>query len=576
MTVTELRPRADRAVHAPAPRHRRRPVLDLCLAVASGLAVAVTVARGLGRYPAVGGDEGIYTEQAWAVLHGRLTPYTYTYDHPFLGWLQLSLPDQAVQWLHRGRGLAVVDSRAVMVGYAFATAMLVFGIARRLGMRRPTAVIAVGAMGLSPLYVVEARQVLLDNVGTPWMLLALFLVLSPRQRQWSYGLAGLALAVGVLSKETLLLFVPAIGFALWQRCFPPLRSMAMTLFGGMLILSTAAHPLFALLRGELLPGPNHVSIWTNEIEYQLLDRVGSGALWDPGSGRAALVEQWLSYDRWLLCLGALAALGCLVPRELRVVGVGFVLFSLPILKPGGYLPAMYVIAGLPFAGLATAGVLDAAYSRLARATLVRPPGPRLRSWGQILLIAVVTLPLSVSTATAYVRHERTIRETDLVTADSQALAYVDTHVSRRARVLTDDGFWVDLVHAGFSSDGWDGPVSYYRFDLDPLTSGTRLPQGWRDIDYVVATREMRLVGPAFTRTRATFAHATVIASFGAGQDRIEVLRVRRTAYNAAGLPPVPTPAASRVRAAKAAGSLSEAVPDLIASVPRSTVDPGEN
>lgn len=541
MTVIELRPGAGRAVSTPAPRHRRRPVPDLCLAVVSGLTVAVTVAWGLARYPAVGGDEGIYTEQAWAVLHGRLTPYTYAYDHPFFGWLQLSLPGLLAQRLRPGDGLAVVDDRVVMVGYAFATAMLVFAIARRLGMRRPTAVLAVAVMGLSPLYVVEARQVLLDNIAVPWMLLALFLVLSPRQRQWSYGLAGLALAMAVLSKETVLLLVPAIGYALWQRCFPPLRSMAMTLFGGMFILSAAVHPLFAVLRDELFPGPDHVSLWTNEIDYQLFQRVGSGALWDPGSGRAALLEQWISYDRWLLCLGALAALVCLVSRELRVLGLGLVLWSLPVLKPGGYLPAMYVIAALPFAGLAIAGVLDTAYSWLARQTLVHPPGPRLRTWGQILLIALVTLPLSVPTAVSYARHGRTIQQTDVVSADSTAMAYVDAHVSRRARVLTDDGFWVDLAHAGFSNDGWDGPVSYYRFDLDPLTSAKRLPQGWQDIDYVLTTREMRLVGPAYVRTRATIAHATVIATFGAGTDRIELLRVRPTAFNAAGLPPAQGP-----------------------------------
>src|SRR5450756_1715756 len=35
-------------------------------------------------------DEGTYTAQAWSVLHGHLTPYFYTYDHPPLGWLQMA------------------------------------------------------------------------------------------------------------------------------------------------------------------------------------------------------------------------------------------------------------------------------------------------------------------------------------------------------------------------------------------------------------------------------------------------------------------------------------------------------
>src|SRR3990170_2107893 len=39
-------------------------------------------------YPQYLGDEGIYLEQAWAVLREhRLSPYTYFYDHAPVGWL---------------------------------------------------------------------------------------------------------------------------------------------------------------------------------------------------------------------------------------------------------------------------------------------------------------------------------------------------------------------------------------------------------------------------------------------------------------------------------------------------------
>src|SRR5215217_4607702 len=36
-------------------------------------------------------DEGTYVAQAWAILHqGRLAHYTYWYDHPPLGWIQIA------------------------------------------------------------------------------------------------------------------------------------------------------------------------------------------------------------------------------------------------------------------------------------------------------------------------------------------------------------------------------------------------------------------------------------------------------------------------------------------------------
>ena len=43
------------------------------------------------RYPLYLTDEGIYMGQAWAVLReGRLSPYTYFYDHAPLGWLAIA------------------------------------------------------------------------------------------------------------------------------------------------------------------------------------------------------------------------------------------------------------------------------------------------------------------------------------------------------------------------------------------------------------------------------------------------------------------------------------------------------
>src|SRR5215470_9704341 len=42
-------------------------------------------------YPLYITDEGIYMEQAWAVLReGRLSPYTYFYDHAPAGWIVIA------------------------------------------------------------------------------------------------------------------------------------------------------------------------------------------------------------------------------------------------------------------------------------------------------------------------------------------------------------------------------------------------------------------------------------------------------------------------------------------------------
>src|SRR5216684_1499506 len=84
-------------------------------------------------YPLYLGDEGIYMEQAWAVLQGKsLTPYTYFYDHAPAGWILIAtwlrlLPHGVNQW-----GMAVNSGRVLMLLLAAASTTMLYRLARRL------------------------------------------------------------------------------------------------------------------------------------------------------------------------------------------------------------------------------------------------------------------------------------------------------------------------------------------------------------------------------------------------------------------------------------------------------------
>jgi hypothetical protein len=88
----------------------QRLILPLLLAT-----TALSHAYHLFAYPFYLGDEGIYMEQAWAVLKGKnLAPYTYFYDHAPAGWLLLAawlrmLPHGVYQW-----GMAINSGRVLM------------------------------------------------------------------------------------------------------------------------------------------------------------------------------------------------------------------------------------------------------------------------------------------------------------------------------------------------------------------------------------------------------------------------------------------------------------------------------
>ena len=72
-------------------------------------------------------DEGTYTSQAFSVLEdGRLAPYTYWYDHPPLGWIQLGFLVWLPQLLGLGGDTHIGAARMVVAPFFVATATLIY------------------------------------------------------------------------------------------------------------------------------------------------------------------------------------------------------------------------------------------------------------------------------------------------------------------------------------------------------------------------------------------------------------------------------------------------------------------
>jgi hypothetical protein len=194
----------------------RRKRADLCLAGGLTGVVLFFLSWNITGFPSASDDEGTYLAQAWAVQHGvGLAHYTYWYDHPPLAWIQLA----GLSWipaLLAPDALAVAGGRVAMLPVVAASLLLVYLVCRRLGLARWTAALALLLYGLSPLSLTMDRQIYLDSFAVAWMLGALALALSPRKHLWHYAAAGGATAMAVLSKETMLIAVPAVLVAMWQ------------------------------------------------------------------------------------------------------------------------------------------------------------------------------------------------------------------------------------------------------------------------------------------------------------------------------------------------------------------------
>ncbi|MCW3064091.1 MAG: Dolichyl-phosphate-mannose-protein mannosyltransferase [Solirubrobacterales bacterium] len=490
---------------------------SLAVGAAALVVVALVLGTGIQRYPGFSDDEGTYVAQAWAVrAHGSLAHYTYWYDHPPLGWLQLA----AARWLlgpilHSGS--AVADGRTLMLIPALVSAALLFVLARRLGLRRGFAAGAVLLFALSPLAVASLRMVFLDNIATPWILAAFVLAASPERRLWAYAGGGVCFAVAVLTKETSLIVLPGLVVAVSQGVDRRTRAFCLTAFATMLVLGLLAYPLFAVLKGELLPGPGHVSL-VEALRFQVYGRASTGSALLPGTLSRQLVANWLSVDPWLLVLGIVALPVGLWIRRLRPLGVALGCLVVMGLRPG-YLPQPYVIALLPFCGLLAMGALDAAWGRTRR--------PALRRGGiavVALLLAVLGFGRSWYAADGYAMSQDANRP--LLAAQR----WIPQHIDHRARLLVDDTFYVDLVRSGFAPRF--GAVWFYKLDfttnLDPSIV-RHLPQGWRAFDYVVSTDVIRSAlaeNPAsLSQVRLALQHSTPVVTFGSGPGRAEVRRI---------------------------------------------------
>ncbi|MET8148846.1 ArnT family glycosyltransferase [Actinoplanes sp. NPDC049668] len=497
----------------PEPARRSGPRTDLYLAAGLTAVVLFVLAWNITGFPTATDDEGTYLAQAWAVRNGHgLAHYTYWYDHPPLAWIQLA----GLAWLPAALApdlLAVAGGRLAMLPVVAASLLLVYLIGRRLGFSRWAASLALLTLGLSPLAVTMNRQIYLDSFAVAWMLGALALALSPRRHLWHYAAAGAATAVSVLSKETMLITVPAVLVAMWQNAAR--TSTRPWAFGGYvsgMVLVGAFYPLYALLRGELFPGTGHVSL-IGAWQFQLMSRSGSGTVLDEGSGSRSLIAAWLYYDTVILVAGLAATALALAVRRLRAPAVAATILALVALRPGGYLPAMYVVQVLPFFALVIAGVVEEGTIRL------RPE----RSWWRWSILALAAAAaLTLVLPRWYVGDRRALTTND--NAQYVAAAnYLRTQVPDRpgTTVVLDDVLWLDAVNAGYRREN---VIWFYKLDLDAEVAA-RLPAGWRDVDYIVSTPALRQDPGSLPTVTKLLTNSTAIASFGPQDGRIEIRRV---------------------------------------------------
>ena len=502
-------------------------------------------------------DEGTYMAQAYAVAEwGELAHYTYWYDHPPAGWLQLALWT-AISGPDFG-GNAVAAGRYLMVIVAVITAALLWALARRIEMSRWATAAAVAVFALSPLAISLSRTVYLDNLATAWVLGALVLLCSPRYRLSAMFGAATCFGIAVLTKETMLLLLPMFAWLVWTRTAPVTRRYALAVFVAVFGVVVSTYVLMAVLRGELVPGPGHVSLWDG-IRFQLWERAAGGALDDPYSLKRHTVDEWFRLDPALPFLAGPIALAALFVKRLRPFAVGLVILIATILRPG-HLPVPFILSALPLTALLAAGTGEVALRYLFRTVEQRSVG--LRRF-RVPALAAGALIVSIAVS-LWLPTYHGLMGSDDDASMRQTQQWIEQNVPKTDRLIVDDALWLDLIR-----DGRDrrNVVWAYKVDTDEQVQGWA-PHGWTDYEWVVSTASLRANMPPNGVLTDAVAHSQPAAIFGSGGTRVEVLRVDNGAPTSK--PPSPAaPAFGGQLAARLAGATD---PDVLAVLQSRTVD----
>ncbi|MFJ4036550.1 glycosyltransferase family 39 protein [Microbacterium sp. NPDC090007] len=465
-------------------------------------------ALNLGGSPQRIDDEGTYTAQAWSIGNlGELTHYTYWYDHPPLGWIQIAAWAGLTDGWDR-YDVAVIAAREAMLAATAVAAVLLWFVVRRIAFARFTASAAVAMFLLSPLAVQFHRQVYLDNIATAWLLAALLLAMSRRAQLAGYIGAAAAFGIAVLTKETYLLALPLVAWFMWRGADRTTRRYTLSVASAVLGLIGLAYVAFALVKGEVAPAPGRVSLWDG-LAFQLSSREGSGSLFDPESLMSRTVGLWWQLDAVLIVTALAAAVAALFVRRLRPWAIALLALTAFMFR-GGYLPVPYVIMLLPFAAVVVAGMGQVAVEAL------RSHGALRRIGGVATAVGLIVAVLAAGPLWAAQLRGFLLADLDRPLRDAEA--WMSQNAPADSRMLVDDAMWVDLVRAGFEREK---VVWYYKADTDTDVQELA-PDGWRDYDYVITTDSMRTFPTDFPTVRQAIENSAVVASFGDGAQKVDV------------------------------------------------------
>ena len=480
------------------------------------------------RYPLYLGDEGIYLEQAWAVLRqGKLSPYTYFYDHAPAGWLLLAwwillLPGKFLTF-----GMSVNSGRVLMLLIHLVSVILLYRVTKKLSGSDAAAIVTVVIFSLSPLSLYYQRMILLDNLMVFWLLISMHLLLSDDNRVLTLVGSGMAFGLAVLTKENAVFFAPVLGYVLYSNVRRTHRlRFAVAGWTGTFLMTVSLYPLYALLKSELFPSLSTIVTSAPAEHVSLIStlfwQVGrhGGSILDPYSDFWTFFwAKWWFKDPTILVAGAVATLANLLVgwqgrRRGHLVAALMALVFAFYLGRGSVILEFYVVPVLPFLALNVGLLVDEVLRRLPGALAL------------LLLVGGLAVLCGVFVIRSYDHYTL-----DLTQLQIQQVSYVRKTMPPDAVLLVDDDLWVDLHEPARGRPVFRNAHSHWKIANDPDIRDRLLNGDWRNIDYLIMSNKLaEEFDRQYTEDRLpvqALQHSEVIWSLQKGDVHLEIRKVSK-------------------------------------------------
>lgn len=507
-----LRARARETMRAlPATTLDMARLARLFLLISAGV---VAHAWNLFNYPRYQGDEGVYMAAAWAVAHGQIYPYTYTYGHPPLAWALIAAWCQLTGGFF-SFGTAIDTGRVFMLVIYALSALFVYLIALEISGNSWVGLLAAALFSFSPLGIYYQREILLDNFAACWALLAFYLQVASKSRLRWVAASALAFGAAVLSKETIVVLLPVFVYGAWVQASRFQRRYMVAVFGYVAIAVPSLFVLAALLKDEFFPSGTLLGGYNPHVS--MLDTLFLQA--GRGSNQGSFIEQWMlwqSEDGLLTLVGAASIVGNLIIGQRRAVYRVVALLPLiylAFLARGGVTFAYYIIPLIPLLALSLALCAHKIVAFVARA-------PWWRRWTVSPWISPVMVLITLAVlAPQYLQMNDTNLTGNETGPQNEAIQWMGEHVPRSATIIASHYEWLDMRSGGGLGATYGAPFNnvemYWVVATDPAIGNGVFHNDWRTVDYVMADSDMFIDANSFHMTLLLQAlqHAVPVAKF---------------------------------------------------------------